>query len=82
MYLDFSLVSTHRSYSDNIELVVSQVFFLNLIMERKTLWFGNIVVDIKGEAGILASYSELSGEDVEENNFIFKIGRASCRERV
>nr|POE84208.1 f-box/kelch-repeat protein [Quercus suber] len=47
-----------------------KVFFLNLIMERKTLWFDNIVVDIKGEAGILASYSELSGEDVEENNFI------------
>ena len=63
-------MSTHRSYSDYIELIVSQVFFLNLIMERKTLWFDNIVVDIKGEAGILASYSELSGEDVEENNFI------------
>lgn len=63
-------MSTHLSYSDYIELIVSQVFFLNLIMEQKTLWFDNIAVDIKEEAGILASYSELSGEDVEEINFI------------
>lgn len=63
-------MSTHLSYSDYIELIVSQVFFLNLIMEQKTLWFDNIAVDIKEEAGILASYSEFSGEDVEEINFI------------
>ena len=53
-----------------VTLAVPQVLFLNLIMDWETPWVDDKVIDIKGEAGISASYSELSDEDVKENNII------------
>ena len=61
---------TPQSYSDYIALVVSQVYFLNLIMEWETHWIDDKVVDIKGKAGVMDLYSGLSGEDIKENNSI------------